>query len=187
MPDGTVVTRDYYAEFNDGTFSGDISGSDGVFSGTLTADAINAVDNITLAGKSVAVTQTAYLADSGYRWNDDAIYRDVHRIAILTPPKDRKGGTFRVVFQFKTIDGRGDNAHFDCQFRILHNTAIAWESGKAPQAIYQYAGQYFSFIVLGNMTYGHHTFSLQYRIFPRPTNAYPRFYNVRIVLDYIRK
>ena len=182
-----MVTKEYLAEFNNGTFDGDITGTDGVFSGTLTADAVNAVDNITIAGSSVAVTESAFLADTGLRWNDDAIYRDVHKINILTPPKDREGGIFRVLFQFQTIDGKDDNAHFDCQFRILHNTTTVWESGIAPQRIYQYAGQYFSFLVSGAMTFGLHTFSLQYRIFPSPTNAYPRFYNVRVVLDYVRK
>ena len=175
------------AEFNDGVISGDITGSDGVFAGTLTADAIDAVDNVTIRGKSVAVTVSGYLADSGQKWDDDGIYRDVHKVAITTPPGDTKGGIFRTIFQFKTIDGKGDNQWFRCQFRILRDTETLWESAEAYQGIYQYAGQYFSFLVAGSMSYGLHTFTLQYRIFPATTNAYPRFYNVRSVVDYSRK
>ena len=44
------------AEFNDATFAGDVSGLDGTFSGTLTAQAINAANNINIAGNSVART-----------------------------------------------------------------------------------------------------------------------------------
>ncbi|MCW7556482.1 hypothetical protein NX722_28370 [Endozoicomonas gorgoniicola] len=52
--DGVKVTKDYQAEFNDATFSGDVSSLTGTFRGTLTADAINAVKNVTIAGNSVA-------------------------------------------------------------------------------------------------------------------------------------
>lgn len=187
MPDGSVISKDYFAEFNNGTFSGDISGCDGVFSGTLTADAINAVDNITIAGKSVAVTETAYVADTGLIWTDDGVYRDVIKIAIVTPPGDDKGGIYKVLFQFKTIDGKDDNQYFNCQFKITMDSVNVWESAMSIQQMFQYAGQYFSFVSIGNMSYGLHTFCLQYRIFTRPTNAYPRFFNVRAILDYSRK
>ena len=187
MPDGTVITDDYYAEFNNGTFTGDITGTNGAFRGTLTAEAVDAVKNLTIKGQSVAITESSYLDDTGYRWDDDGRYRDVHSVSVLTPPDDDEGGFYRVLFQFKTIDGKGDNANFRCQFCILLDSMIVWESIEAHQRMYQYAGQYFSFIQAGTMTYGLHTLTLQYRIFSAPTNAYPRFFDIRCVLDYIRK
>lgn len=45
---------------NAGTFAGSLNGADGTFSGTLTADAVNAVDTINIAGQAVTIPASAY-------------------------------------------------------------------------------------------------------------------------------
>lgn len=44
----------------DASFSGTLNGADGTFSGTLTADAINAVNTINIAGNAVTIPTSAY-------------------------------------------------------------------------------------------------------------------------------
>ncbi|MGH1374433.1 MAG: hypothetical protein ACRBBW_20520 [Cellvibrionaceae bacterium] len=49
----------FQSEFNDAFFAGDVSNLGGTFAGVLTAQAVNAVKTMNLAGNAVAVSQTA--------------------------------------------------------------------------------------------------------------------------------
>ena len=61
--DGKTEYGNFMAELNDVTFGGDISAMEGTFSGTLTANAIDAAGNLNLAGESVARTTVSYPAN----------------------------------------------------------------------------------------------------------------------------
>ncbi|WP_345195510.1 hypothetical protein, partial [Kistimonas scapharcae] len=54
LSDGTSMVKQFDAEITDGTFAGDVSALEGTFQGTLTADAVDAAKNLTIAGRSVA-------------------------------------------------------------------------------------------------------------------------------------
>lgn len=56
---GWRVNKDGSVEFGAGVFRGTLQGADGTFSGTLTANAVDAVDTINLRGNSVIITEVA--------------------------------------------------------------------------------------------------------------------------------
>lgn len=63
LKDGSIVFE--LDEEGNAVYAGDLSGAKGTFSGSLTAQAISAVDTINLAGESV--TTAAYASDNGFR------------------------------------------------------------------------------------------------------------------------
>jgi hypothetical protein len=59
---GWKIDKAGQMEMNNATFRGALSAATGTFSGTLTADAINAVDTINLAGQAVTIPVSAFTA-----------------------------------------------------------------------------------------------------------------------------
>lgn len=179
------------AELNDVTFGGSVSSLEGTFSGTLTANAINAAGNLNIAGESVARTTVSYkplsnVALNGF--NDDSIYRSVHEATIRVPNDDYNGGNFSCVMQYTISDERNDNDKFPCRYRILLNGAVLFQSKTMQFGALYRCVKYSYHELLGTLSNpGTHVIDLQYAWDGMNTNVYPEFKDITFRLDYIRK
>lgn len=177
------------AEFNDATFAGDVSGLDGTFSGTLTAQAINAANNINIAGNSVARTTVSTRAISN-SFNDDSVWRTVHSHTIRVPEEDINGGWIANSIQYECYDRKGrENWHFAAQFRFRINGLVIYTS---PDWIYlgnfYYAfGAMYSEINHRLDRPGSYEISMDLVVGDEPTNMYIEFTNIVFRTDYFRK
>jgi hypothetical protein len=176
------------AEFNDATFAGDVSGLDGTFSGTLTAQAINAANNINIAGNSVARTtvSTRALSDG---FNDDSIWRSMHSLTFQVPQEDTRGGWMSAAIQYTIGDRKGDNDRFMMEMRIRLNGLVLYTSPVS----FPFGGFYTNFRDMYHEVSafisepGNYQLSVDFRWHDYPTNMYAFFTNTVIRVDYIRK
>jgi len=177
------------AEFNDATFAGDVSGLDGTFSGTLTARAINAANNINIAGNSVART-TVSTRDISNSFDDDSVWRSVHQHTVLVPSEDTQGGWLNTAIQYSVYDRKGrENHHFPAQLRFRINGLVIYTT---PNWIllgdfYKAYGDMYSEIVYRAPAPGAYTISMDLRVGDRNTNMYIEFVNIVFRTDYFRK
>lgn len=187
--DGVVMSEAFQGEFNNAIFNGDVSAMEGTFSGTLTANAINAVKNINIAGKTAALTYVSSRDRVVGIFDDDSIWREVHGLTFQIPASDTSGGWVSAGIQYDIDDQRDDNDQFPCQYRVLVDGAIVWTSPGSAKFGYFYrkVKTFFHEIVKRVSSPGYHTISLQYRWHDYNTNCYPDFRNIVIRADYIRK
>lgn len=187
--DGVLVSEAFQGELNNAIFNGNVSGMYGTFQGSLTANAINAVNNITLAGKSTAITTVGYVSYVAGGFNDDAVWRAVSQLAFDVPSVDQFGGWVSTSFQYRISDSRGDNDLFLTKYRIVIDGVVIWESPVWSKFMYFYrAIKYFYHEVAARVTGpGTHLVSLQYKWAASHTNVYPEFYDITMRADYIRK
>jgi len=185
--DGSTQTGLFMAEFNDASFSGNISALEGTFSGKLTADAVNAAANINIAGQSVARTTISVLADRR-GFSDGDGWASVHSVNFVVPNSDEQGGWFTCGIQYAITDEKWDNDNYRLQYRIVINGVALYNS---PWLVF---GDFYRMIkdlyheVSGVVTTpGVKNIDLQYQFAEQPTNVYPVFTNTTFRVDYIRK
>lgn len=186
--DGVIVSEAFDAEFNNAIFRGNISGMTGTFKGRLTANTLNAVSNLNVRGKAVAITTAVYVGTLQGIFDDDAIYRSILNINFVVPAADLSGGAYWAALTYDIADNKSDNNYFLCQYRILVDGNIYFES--TPVTFWKYINMFKNFYheIAGIATGpGTHSITLQYRWFDKKTNVYPRFDNIMGRVDYIRK
>ena len=177
------------AEFNDATFAGDVSGLDGTFSGTLTAQAINAANNINIRGNSVATTTITTRAVSN-SFNDDSVWRSVHSHVVRVPEQDINGGWISTSVQYSVYDRKGsENWHFLAQLRFRINGLVVYNTpGWMPLGMmYRVFGDMYTELVYRVDRPGNYEISLDLCVQDRATNMYIEFVNIVFRSDYFRK
>lgn len=177
------------AEFNDATFAGDVSGLDGTFSGTLTARAINAANNINIAGNAVATTTISTRAKSN-QFNDDSVWRSVHSHVVRVPEQDVNGGWISTSVQYSVYDRKGsENWHFPAQLRLRINGFVVYTSRDwMPLGmLYLVYGDMYGEVVHKVDRPGSYEISLDLRVQDRTTNMYVEFVDIIFRSDYFRK
>lgn len=176
------------AEFNDATFAGDVSGLDGTFTGTLTAQAVNAANNINIRGNSVAQTAVTTKA-SATGFNDDSIWRSVHSLTFTVPDEDIYGGWLSAAIQYSVLDSKGDNHFFYMEMRIRINGLIIYTSPESMPFgnFYDCFDHLYHEVSWRVPQPGTYTISLDFRWHNSDTNMYAKFYDIVIRNDYIRK
>lgn len=116
-----ITPRVFEAEFNDGIFRGNLEAAEGAFGGTLTASAVDAVNNLNLRGGSVATTSVVSASNvSGLGAGNTHVWTTVMSIAFATAPDDPDGGLVRVVAGWKAYNA-GDSLNCWLECRILVN------------------------------------------------------------------
>lgn len=183
-----VVSEAFQAEFNNALFNGDVSGMEGTFKGKLTANAIDAVKNLTIAGRAAAITTVSYVPYVANIFDDDSVWRTVHSLTFQVPVSDTEGGWVTAGIQYFINDQRYDNDGFQTEYRLLVDGRIIFTSPFASSFKWFYRiYKYFYHEVSTRVGTGYHTIALQYRWHDAPTNVYPEFYDVAIRADYVRK
>ena len=185
--DGKTEYGNFMAELNDATFGGNISAMEGTFSGTLTAQAVNAAANLNIAGQSVARTTISTRA-SNNNFDDDSRWRSIHSINFLVPNNDEKGGWFICSVRYNMSDHKGDNDHFPCRYRMLVNGKVQYTSGTMPLGnLYRHIR--YSYLEVSGLvsTTGTKNVDIQLAVDDRNTNMYIRFTDIVMKVDYIRK
>lgn len=187
--DGTIVSEAFQAEFNNAKFNGNVSGMEGTFQGKLTANAIDAVKNLTIAGKAAAITTVSYKSYVAGIFDDDSIWRTVSDCTFTVPSADQQGGWVTAAIQYQIDDQKRDNDRFPTEYRILLDGAVIFTSPNSALFKWFYVSfKWFFHEVSARVTSpGYHTIALQYRWHDAPTNVYPQFYDITIRTDYIRK
>lgn len=187
--DGVLVSEAFQGELNNAIFNGNVSAMEGTFKGLLTANAINAVKNLNLAGRATAITTVGYVGYVGGIFNDDGVWRVVSQLAFDVPSADQFGGWVSTSFQYRISDSRGDNDLFLTKYRIVIDGVVIWESPVWSKFMYFYrAIKYFYHEVAARVTGpGTHIVSLQYKWGNIDTNVYPEFFDITMRTDYIRK
>lgn len=187
--DGVVVSEAFQAEFNNAIFNGNVSAMEGTFDGTLTAGAVDAVKNLTIAGRATAITTVSTVGYVANIFDDDSIWRSVHTLTFQVPSTDTAGGWVTAGIQYMINDQRQDNDNFLTEYRIRLDGQVIFTSPKSAKfkwfyRVFKYFFHEVSAVVSGP---GYHTLSLEYRWHDYPTNVYPEFHDVTIRADYIRK
>lgn len=185
--DGVIVSEAFDAEFNNAIIRGDISALNGTFSGKLTVGTLNAVSNLNVRGKSVAITTVTQQAVVEGIFNDDGIYRTVGSVTFQVPASDLNGGTYWAALQYEIADNRGDNDFFLTQYQIVVDGVAIYTSGLHNFYIFIRNIKNYYHEICGPCGPGYHTISFQYRWLDSQTNVYPRFNNILARVDYIRK
>lgn len=99
----------FHAEFNDAIFNGNVSGLSGTFSGTLTADAVDAVGNVTIRGESIAITVVVMMDVVGFSEvalvievpeNESGVVFLSLQMRLLGPYFNKWGDYYRAAFSF---------------------------------------------------------------------------------------
>lgn len=187
--DGVLVSEAFQGELNNAIFNGNVSGMYGTFQGSLTANAVNAVRNLTLAGKSTAVTTVGYVSYVGGIFNDDSIWRVVSQLAFDVPSADQSGGWVTAGIQYRIGDEGGYNEMFPTQYRIVMDGVVIWSSPVWTKFKYFYVAikNFYHEVAARVTSPGTHLVSLQYRWGSINTNVYPQFFDITMRTDYIRK
>lgn len=188
--DGVIESQAFDAEFHNALITGDVSALDGTFTGKLTANAVNALDNLHITGRSAAITKIdrwAVVNPQTNGFNDDGIYRNVCQQQIEVP-EGMSGAFCAVAIQYKINDQRGDNANFISRYRILQD-GQAYYTGKRIffGIFYGRFNYHIHEIVLWLSGAGTHTVSMAWLWEPNETNVYPQFENIIMRTDLIRK
>lgn len=183
-----IVSDAFQAEFNNAIFNGNVSAMEGTFDGTLTANAIDAVKNLTIAGQATAITTVSHVAYVANIFDDDSVWRSVHTLTFQTPSNDLDGGWVTAGIQYYINDQRQDNDIFRTEYRILIDEQVIFASPRSTNFKWFYrVFKHFFHEVSAKVGPGYHTIALQYRWHDYTTNVYPEFYDVTIRADYIRK
>ena len=184
LADGSKVVDYFNGEFNNARFGGDITSLEGTFSGVLTADAVDAVKNLTIAGRSVARTWVAEIPEkTGF--DDDSVYRDVVRIICAVPAHER--GTLLVTCQYDIDDGKWDNDGFPCRHRVIVNDKTLYTSTTQPFGNFYRQEKRILHVVSGAAAGGNNVVAVQWAWDNIATNMYAIFRNIRIRADFIKK
>lgn len=111
--DGVIESQAFDSEFQNAIVMGDISAMEGTFTGRLSADSIDVLGNLQLAGGSVAVTQIDQRASFGVADGAalDFQYKNV-ALTVVEVPEGMSGAWCACAVQFFVPDIEGN------QFRV---------------------------------------------------------------------
>jgi hypothetical protein len=183
-----MVTGSFMAEFNNAIFRGNVSTLYGTFSGTLTAQAINAVKNLNIAGRAAAIT---YVTTRGQAvgFDDDGQWRTVHSLGFNVPGEDSNGGWVSAAIQYHLVDHKGDNDLFHTVYRVLLDGNPIYSSPRSDQfgGFCKTIVDFFHEVSAPVGGPGYHSIELQFAWLPGKTNVYPEFTDITIRADYVRK
>lgn len=192
--DGQIVSEAFQAEFNNAFFNGRIEAYAGTFSGVFTANAINIIRNLTIAGGSAAVTSIIYKADaSDVPFNDDGVFRSVADFAFQTPPGDLGGGWLYFSIQYHLTNthnsGQDRKKSWPTSCKILVNgTPVNFNLVRAPFGTWWMAIEHFKHdAVVQAPGPGTYRFDMQFAFDSLVTNIYPFFSDIYVRVDYVRK
>ncbi|OQX35584.1 MAG: hypothetical protein B0D91_10565 [Oceanospirillales bacterium LUC14_002_19_P2] len=187
LSDGTSMVKQFDAEITDGTFAGDVSSLEGTFQGSLTADALDAAKNLTIAGRSVARSWAFYVASKGPAgFDDDFPFTDVVSHTFYIPEGEE--GFVNIFNQYRIDDTKRDNDNFPTRFRLVLNGQVIYQMPSTVTFGYFYNYEKLLFhSASGYATPGYNTFQLQYKWEDISTNVYPVFYGVLTKIDFIKK
>lgn len=175
------------AEINTGSFGGDISAMEGTFSGTLTAQAIDAAANINIAGNSVARTTISTLGRKD-GFNDNGYWRSIHSIVTTVPSDDVNGGWYNCSMRFSMADLKDDNGNFDARYRIVVNGVPIYTSERVILRSMYEGIKNAQIDIQGYFDkQGRYEIDLQLVVYPLDTNMYIYFTGIAFRLDYMRK
>lgn len=181
------MVKQFDAEITDGTFAGDVSSLEGTFQGSLTADAVDAAKNLTIAGRSVARSWAFYVASKGPAgFDDDFPFTDVVSHTFYIPEGEE--GFVNIFNQYRIDDTKRDNDNFPTRFRLVLNGQVIYQMPSTVTFGYFYNYEKLLFhSASGYATPGYNTFQLQYKWEDISTNVYPVFYGVLTKIDFIKK
>lgn len=121
---GFTINSAGQAEFNDVTIRGNLNGTGGTFSGTLTASAINAVNTINIAGDAVTVpvaaTQSSTVTISS--WGSDSSNSTFYDIVSITANLGNSVTNGKCIIGFTMGHGVGSGAEWVIQWRIVRTS-----------------------------------------------------------------
>ena len=175
----------FQGEFNNAIFRGDVSAMEGIFEGELSADSIDIVGNLNIAGRAAAITTVSTGSQVGGH-DDDSVWRNVHAISFVVPPEDLSGGVFSTSVQYELIN-TGDSDAFPATARILLDGVPIWTGWTVWFSKYYASIRSFYHEVCGEVGPGTHTVTFQFKFDSAPTNPYPYFANIVFRNDYVRK
>ena len=188
--DGNLISEAFDAEFHNALITGDVSGLNGYFSGKLTANAVDAIDNLHITGRAAAITsvKTIAWADSAsHGFDDDGVYRTICDQVIVVP-EGMSGAYCAVAIQYEIDDAQGDNDMFICRYRLLQDGKSYYTNARAKFGLfYEVYPHQIHEMVMWFSGAGSHTVSMQWLWEPNNTNVYPIFKNITIRTDLIRK
>ena len=188
--DGVVISEAFDAEFHNALITGDVSALDGYFAGKLTANAVDALDNLHITGRAAAITSVKTWAQVDYNtngFNDDGVYRTVCDQTIEVP-EGMSGAYCAVAIQYEIDDAQGDNDMFICRYRILADGASYYTNARAKFGLfYEVYPHQIHEIVFWFSGSGTHTVAMQWLWESNVTNVYPIFKNITMRTDMIRK
>lgn len=188
--DGVTVSEAFDAEFHNALITGDVSGLNGYFGGKLTANAINAIDNLHITGRAAAITavyKKDRISKPEFDFDDDGIYKTIAQQQI-TVPEGMSGAYCAVAIQYTIQDEREDNWMFMCRYRILQDGKAYYTNPRKQFGSFYAAYPYHIHeMVLWFSGAGTHTVAMQWLWEPAETNVYPVFVDLTMRMDLIRK
>lgn len=191
--DGTGIRSEaFQSEFNNAYFNGRIEAESGTFSGKFTANAINIIRNLTIAGGAAAVTQVAYKATANeVPWNDDAVFRSVATHAFQVT--DLFGGWLYFSIQYHLTNthnsGQDRKKAWPTSCRLTVNgQPVNFNLVRGPFGVWWMRIEHFKHdAVVQAPGPGTYLFDLQFAFDPLTTNVYPYFSDIYTRVDYVKK
>lgn len=181
----------FMAEFTGGIFKdGSVASSTGTFSGTLTANAVDAADNINIGGAQVAATTSVFRnrkPTSGF-FNEGQISNIVN-FSLDVPSADTSGGVaiISAFFSLKNNSTSGGQANFLYQLRMKKGNTVVWENGWNNLAAIHTLPEYIYIEQIPTLMPGTHSYNIEIEITDANTNPAAYADEISVVIDYIRK
>lgn len=195
--DGSIRSDAFQAEFNNAFFNGRIEAESGTFSGKFTANAINVVKNLTIAGGSAAVTTITFRADvhkgEGGLGQDDGVFRSVIQQSYTVPSNDLSGGWLYISVQYHLTNTRHSDQDrkniWPTSTRLLVNGVLQnFQIDNLPFGIWWDKIEHFKHDMLVQVPGpGTYLFDMQFAWGPMVTNIYPYFNDIYVRFDYVKK
>ncbi|CAM3844027.1 hypothetical protein [Parendozoicomonas haliclonae] len=191
MVDGTEVTRDYKAEFNNAIFRADISSMEGTFAGKLTTSALHVVKNLTIGGRAVARHWLAHIPKrwygDGFSGGGDNIYHNLIRLNCNVPSGE--SGVLLVTCQYNLDNADDDDS--GTNFVCWHEMNIAGETifntGAQPWGTYYITEKRMLHMGAKSVGAGSHVVDVNWRWNDASTTVYPVFTDITLKVDFIKK
>jgi hypothetical protein len=180
----------FMAEFAEGKFGGNVSGVTGTFSGVLTAEAVDAVSNLTIAGNSVAKTTsvTATRSPPSGHFPEDASYK-IMTANVVVPNEDTNGGKalINVYLLSKNNNNDRDQNNFASEFYLTLNGVEVWRDAAQRLGTLNALPNDMNIQLILDYSSGHN--NLRLWVFTDDGANTPDAYaqNISMTIDYIRK
>lgn len=177
----------FMAEFNDGIFRGDIGALDGTFSGVLTANAVDAVQNININGNAVAISAAGAITrypTTGYC--PEGQTATVFSFSFNIPDTDGVA-LLRVALTLHNGDNDNSQKYFDYRQTLDLNGVTLYDSTLLPLIDSYYAPQRFIFETVLPVTVGNNMLSFYHYTTSDATTPYPYYQNISYSMDFVRK
>ena len=162
-----------------------MSALEGTFSGVLTADSIESVKNLTIAGRSVARTWAKY--EASHRRGQEAVWRSVANLVCDIPDGESGVLFFTAQYDMSSYDFDSSQRNFNVQYNVLfdgNSVALSpvtwWPHFFGPDRRVYHAHSL-------NVGAGRHVIDVQWIWFAAATTPYPQFNDVYIKADFVKK